>query len=373
MTLSMAVVLFRGDEVDEAALVHALAVACAGFDVPRPRVTRIDLDGTGGWTAAFYHSGAKLEHDELDHVSELFEEDLSPGLLVREAAREPASPVYALVYTDQTILDDAYRFTDEGVVRHFVRETDDGAEWGIETFDDVEGELIEAEQGTKAFDEALRSKRGSTWLSNELRFPVVATLARALFEGGKAQEVRLYPGGSEAIERATRSLCETLKRTPGRGAFSLPDSIAGVATPEEARAFAHAYDWKDPGDPEDLFRELSIGKITGTLHFMREAELEAKSSDATWTRAASGGAFPIATVSAGGLGSSAVKSILALSPDRDRLVVVDPRGESQLAGPTFAELLHYLALGFRARTESEEDLIGALMLRAAVRVGTGGD
>jgi len=52
-------------------------------------------------------------------------------------------------------------------------------------------------------------------------------------------------------------------------------------------------------------------------------------------------------------------------------VVLRPGRAAVEAGPTLGELIRYLALGWTRRTEAEEDMIGALMLRAKLRADRG--
>jgi hypothetical protein len=146
--------------------------------------------------------------------------------------------------------------------------------------------------------------------------------------------------------------------------------VAGAATPEAYRAFVAAYDWQDPQDPGDLYRELSIGSIHGTLSFLRQHQLEAYGSNPAWSPRATEGLYPIATLSPSALGPRGPGDrTLALARDMDTLLLVDAQGRAAPAGPTFTELLHYLALGWSQRDEVEDDLLGALQLRAHLRVG----
>jgi hypothetical protein len=58
---------------------------------------------------------------------------------------------------------------------------------------------------------------------------------------------------------------------------------------------------------------------------------------------------------------------VALAADGEQLSIVRA-GRVTPAGPTLGELLRYLALGWSQRSDAEEDLIGALMLRARIRI-----
>ena len=137
MRTSFAALLFRSDQVSDRALSHGVAVAVAGFDVPAPHLLVASLPGIPGFSAAFYRSGAKGprhdEDDELDHARDLFEEELPPGLAVRDAAAEEAAAraprdgdgpvvVFAIVFDEDLPHDDAWRFDPEGYSRCFVRE-----------------------------------------------------------------------------------------------------------------------------------------------------------------------------------------------------------------------------------------------------------
>ena len=80
------------------------------------------------------------------------------------------------------------------------------------------------------------------------------------------------------------------------------------------------------------------------------------------------GLFPLASLSSGALGGGgAAPSTLALRSDGESLVLVDAKGKVSVAGPTFTELLHYLGLGWSKRDEVEEDLLGAIQLKAHLR------
>src|SRR5205823_3075040 len=128
---------------------------------------------------------------------------------------------------------------------------------------------------------------------------------------------------------------------------------------------ARTYDWADPTDPEDLYRELALGAIDGTLHFLRPAEREVRGTEASWVDAARAGLYPVASLRASALGSSRRGArTVALAADGAELVVVDDAGKRAPVGATFAELLRYLTLGWKRRDDVEEDLIGALMLKA---------
>ncbi len=59
--------------------------------------------------------------------------------------------------------------------------------------------------------------------------------------------------------------------------------------------------------------------------------------------------------------------MVALGADGEQLWVVRGGTSAAPAGPTFGELLRYLSLGWSRRSDAEEDLIGALMLRARLR------
>lgn len=387
MAQSFAALLFRPAEVPDRALSRGFAVALAGWDVPAPRLTIGPLPGAPGWSAAFYTSGAGRGEDELEHLVDLFEDELSPAVAVLDAAAELGSPgatLYTLVHAEDVLLDDAWRFDARGFERHFVREGDDGIERGRETPEasDVAEVAIELpEDATEdeeraAIDRAVRPYRGSAFLSAALGTPALAALMGALFAEERRIEVRLVEPGPASIDEEARRLNRVLGRVDGRGAFAPPQSVAGAAAPASYQAFVRAYDWADPADPQDRYRELSIGKIEGTLRFLRPEELQAAGSDPGWMAAARQQYYPLARLSGsalGGGGGGAANATIALDADGDRLWLVRPgQGKPEPAGPTLGELLRYLSLGWSRRSDAEEDLIGALMLKARVRVGGAG-
>ncbi|MCC6524220.1 MAG: hypothetical protein IT373_16285 [Polyangiaceae bacterium] len=378
MSTSFAAVLYRPSAVSERALSHGFAVALAGFDLEAPRLTVGELAALPGWAVAFYESGARQRgaagaFEELDHAADLFEEELPPGLCVRDAA-SPDAVVYALVYADDTWLDDGYRFGPEGATRHFVREGEDGLEAGVGTADETRVTPLALPDDDAAAERVVRPHRGSTFLARELGVPVVPALVRALFEAERRVAVRLCAADPEAVAEETRALVAVLGRRDGRGAFALPERVAGVAPAASYAAFVRSYDWSDPADPSDLYRELAIGRVVGTLHFARAPELAALDADPRWQRAPCAGLLPIATLHPSALGAArTAERWLALAPDGEALVLVAADGSVAPAGPTFAELIRYLALGYKRRDAIEEDVIGALMLRAHWRSVAGAD
>jgi hypothetical protein len=384
MATHIAAVLFRPEEVSERALAEGFAVALAGWDAPAPHLLIASLPGIAGWSAAFYASGAKLrrgaEDEELDHARELFEDELSPAVGVIDAATAAGhaeAVVYAILGAETALHDDAWRVDARGFARRFVREGDLGLEAGVETADEENVEEIaidvaedaSEDEERRAEEAAIRPHRGSTFLSAELGAPVMPALMGALFSAERRVEVRLVEPSAEAIEEEVRRLERALRRVEARGAFEPPAAVAGVATPEVYAAFVRAYDWADPADPGDAYRELAIGRVEGTLRFLREGELRALDADAGWAGAARAGVFPVARLSGSALGGSgAPKGVIGVVADRSELVLVRPGGEIALAGPTFGELIRYLALGWSKRSDAEEDMIDALMLRAKVRI-----
>ena len=60
-------------------------------------------------------------------------------------------------------------------------------------------------------------------------------------------------------------------------------------------------------------------------------------------------------------------ALLGLGKEGESLFLVKKDGKPRPAGPTFGELLRYLSLGWSKRSDPEEDLIGALMLRGKLR------
>jgi hypothetical protein len=374
MATSFAALVFRPEEVSDRALSQGFAVALAGWDVPAPHLAIAPLAGAPGWSVAFYSSHAKVprgsEEEAFDLACELFEEELPPALAVLDAASEGAR-VYAITYAEGIYHDDAWRFDASGFERHFVHEGEDGVEAGVMTPDGAEDLPMAIAKGEdpaeeeRAIERAVKPLRGSTFLSNELGVPALAALVGALWAVERRVPVRLVEPSAEAIAAETSKLVSVLKRSGGRGAFTV-QSVAGREAPEIHRAFVGAYDWADPSDPEDLYRELSIGAIEGTLRFLRAADLARLDADAAWKRAAEAGLFPIAKLGGSALGG-AREAIVALAGKEDRLMLVRPGKAPIEAGPTFGELIRYLALGWSKRDEIEEDMIGALMLRAKIR------
>ena len=378
MTAPFAALLFRPSEVSDRALSRGFAVALAGFDVPAPHLLVASLRGIPEYSVAFYASGLGRDGDELEHLIELFEAEVSPAVGVIDAAAELGSPdarVLCAIFAEDVIHDDGWIFSAGSFVRHFVREGEDGLEAGVET-----GQTSEVHEVTIDLDEdateqeeraaesaALRPHRGSTLLSSELRAPALPALMGALFDTERRIEVRLIEPGPEAIAEEARRLDRALCRVEGRGAFTAPASIAGVAQPGSHAAFVAVYDWADPTDPADRYRELSIGAIEGTLQFLREADLRAQGGDAARQSAAKAGHDPVARLLGSAHGASSTQAIVALAQDGEQLSIVRA-GRVTPAGPTLGELLRYLALGWSQRSDAEEDLIGALMLRARIRI-----
>ncbi|NUP05189.1 MAG: hypothetical protein HOW73_03910 [Polyangiaceae bacterium] len=371
MATSFACVIYRTERVSERALSRGFAVALAGFDVHAPVILTAELRSIPGWSVAFYKSGLKVPaFEELDHACEVFEEELPPGLAVRDAVGTAEDAVYAVVYSDEVVHDDAWRFGERSLRRHFVREADDGVEAGEETLDEstVTPIDLDPDADDATVDARLKSHRGTTFVSNELRAAVLPALVGALFEADRRVPVRLVEPDAASIAEETRRLNRVLRRVDGRGAAPWPASCAGVAPPDAARTFVATYDFEDPSDPTDLYRELSIGRIEGTLHFMRASDVTRVETDAVWGAAAKAGLFPLATLASTALGGGGRPArLVGLAADGERLVLVDRDKGLLEAGPTFGELLFYLSLGFKTRDDIEEDVIGALMLRARVR------
>ncbi len=374
MATSFAALLFRPEDVSDRALAQGFAVALAGWDVPAPRLSIAALPGLPGYCAAFYVSGIKLprgaEGEEIEHAIELFEDELPPALAVLDAAQEEGHPeavVHAIVFAEEMVHDSAWRFDRERFQRRFVREGDDGLEAGVET---PEGERVDVVDLDPADEAAIKPHRGSTYLAKELGAPVLSALVRALFDADRRIEVRMIEPDPGAIAEETRRLVRVLGREEGRGAFEVPASIAGISAPAAYSAMVASYDWEDPADPSDLYRGLAIGAIEGTLHFLRGDELRAIEGDAAWAPGARAGAFPIAQLVGSALGGASAGGIVGIAANGADLVLVKG-GRAAAAGPTFGELIGYLALGWSQRSEAEEDRIGALMLRAKVRASAG--
>lgn len=378
MGTSFAALLHRPAEVSDEALAHGVAVAVAGYDVPAPHLLVAPLPGLPGWAAAFYRSGAKKlgDLDELEHAIDLFEEELPPALAVRDAAAAegcPGAVIYSLVYSDDLLVDDAFRFDETGWVRHFVREGEEGREAGSAS---PEGEQaadlpLGADDDPAAEEPLLRPHRGSTFLAAELGGPVLSALVGGLFQTERRVRARLVDPSPAGIERETLRLVAALRRVSGRGAPE-PTAIGGVAPPASFVAFAGAYDWADPSDPGDLYRELSLGGVAGTLRFLRPKEVAARADDRAFLSAKERGLYPFAALGGSALGAARTGgAVLALAADGSSVVRIDEQGHARAAGPTFGELIGYLALGWKERDDVEEDLIQALMLRAKLRSDAG--
>ncbi|WP_437707181.1 hypothetical protein WMF45_25940 [Sorangium sp. So ce448] len=384
MATTFAALIFRPADIPDRALSQGFAVALGGWDVASPRLFIAPLPGVPGHSAAFYSSGepAGGGDDELDHLAELFEDELSPPVAVLDAAAElghPGATVFALVFSEDVVHDDGWRFEASGFVRHFVREGDEGVEAGVEAPDrsdlvEVDVDLPEgatAAEEREAMDRAIRPHRGSTFLAAELGAPVLGALMGALFAPERRVQVHLVAPGPGSIADEVARLNRVLRREDGRGAPASPPPIRGVAPPATYTAFVRAYDWADPADPEDLYRELAIGAVEGTLRFLREGELLGHDREPGWEAAAARQLYPIARLSGSALGGGAAaradRAVVALGADGEQLWVVRGGTSAAPAGPTFGELLRYLSLGWSRRSDAEEDLIGALMLRARLR------
>lgn len=307
--------------------------------------------------------------EELDHVADLFEEELNPGAMVWEAGGASGAGqriVFSLVYSDDGVVhDDATRFSEDGVRRAGVREGDAGLESVRIDGEDVSvlplG--VQADADPKALEAKTKSHRGTTLVSSELGIPILPALVGALFTADEVVKIRLVDPSSASIESETRRLVATLGRTPGRCESKEPwtDVAGDVALPEPLRALWTAYDWSDPADPADLYRELALGKIIGTLHFTRPWQI-AKLVEDPRSR---GPAFPFATLASSALGGGQ-SGLLSLAADGDTLLLTIK--DARVAGPTLGELIRYLALGFKSsRDDLENDTLEALMLRAHVR------
>jgi hypothetical protein len=357
MAVSFAAVVFRPAEVSDRALSQGFAVALAGWDLPSPHLAVAPLTGIPGYAVAFFSTGKKSDDAEaFDLACELFEEEIPPALGVLDAAQasgQAAAQVYAVTYAEGIFHDDVCRYDADGWERHYLHEGEDGAEAAKETPEGVREMPLDLDH-----EPSVRELRGTTFLAGELGAPALPALVGALWATERRVAIRLVDPGAEAIAEETRRLLAALHRTEARGAFAVPG-----AAPASYAAFARTYDWADPSDPRDLYRELAIGAIEGTLHFHREAEIR---------RALDGdglaeGLYPIARLEGSALGGGGRAATLALAEDGEHLRLLRPGSRDVEAGPTFGELLRYLALGWTKRSDAEEDMIGALMLRAKIR------
>jgi hypothetical protein len=342
MSLSFACVIVPSSVSNEA-LSTAFATAASGFDVDGAKLLVGPLPGVLGVRVAFYKSGKKQsEFLETEHSVELFEEELPPGMAVLDFA-EGAGKIFSLVYSEAESLDDGCRFDDSGFERRYVREEGDGLVAGVVSPDsEREEELAEGDAGREA--------GGAAFLSRELGTNVLAALAQALFGADEVVPVRLAPPGPEGVAAMTRALVATLRRVEGRGA---PSDVSSLGLPPDLAAFVGLYDWADPSDPGDLYRELAIGRIVGNARFVRPEAM---------TR--SDGRVAVLTLLGTGLASRAEPEPVFLGEGG-----VLTLSSGRATGTTLQELLRYLAMGFKKdRSAAEEELVQALMLRAQVRV-----
>ncbi len=370
---SFACLVFPSAHVSDRDLSRGFAVALAGFDVRSPKLLVTPARGLPGWSVAFYRSGQLEPFEELDHACEVFEDELPPGLAVREevVGKPSGAPVviHAFVCSDEIVHDAWWRFSDATIRTASIFDDEDGLLAVRESEDGVVSEEIELpDDATEVeIEKLVAPHRGTTWASRELGPSLLAAVMGALYEADRAVQVHLVDPSPESIADETRALLRTLKRVEGRGAEPLPDTCGGVARPASVAAFAATYDWADPADPGDLYRELALGRVEGTLRFARSEAVRALDADPTWSAAAKAGLYPLATLARGGLGGSGRPSALVgVRADGSSLALVESERIVE-AGPTLGELVAYLALGFRSRDDYEEDRIGALMLRARVR------
>lgn len=351
MTDAFAALIFRPEAVSDEALSLGMAIALAGHQVARPRLDIAELPGAPGWSVAFYASGEKgpahTPEDEVEHAEELWgDEDLPPAGAVWAAARALGGAaaeraiVYGLLYAPELELDEGHRFGGERV--------------------NVAGHERAGEGDHDGDDET-----GSALVHRELGALVPSALVKALFDADRRVVPRLADPSPAGVGALTQALVATLGRTPGRGAFE-PAPLWGMNPPAAYLEFVRAYDWDDPRDPPDLYRGISLGGLEGTIRFLRPARA---ASLGTPPVSSSGAAlFPVAELLSSTLADPQRVALLALDASGEVLVRVGLRGGTSPAGPTFAELLRYLDLGFRERTPFEEELIQSLLLRAAVRV-----
>jgi hypothetical protein len=361
MTMSLAAILYPKGQLSDATLSRGFALTLAGWDLPNAHLVLADLPGNAPWSACFYQSGLHDPDEAFDQAVELFEEQLPPGLCVRAMAGQPDLVVYAVVFTDDLVHDDVVRFSESGVSRRFVRDGEDGVEAGQEDDGDGHSRVLAGSS-----EHEIREHRGTTWLEQQLGIAPLPALVQALYAAERKLSVRLVEPDADSIAEQVRQLNRSLGRQDARGSAGLPQTVAGVALPVVLQRFASVYDWADPADPDDRYRDIAIGDIEGTLRFIRGEQCESLQHDAEWKTSAARGSFPLAQMLAPD-GSGPSKGVIALCPDGERLRIVGSFGIEREAGPTFGELILYLALGWRKRSALEEELIQALMLRARVR------
>jgi hypothetical protein len=342
MSLSFACVI-APDSVSNEALSTAFATAAAGFDVDGAKLLVGALPGVRGVRVAFYKSGKKQsDFLETEHCVELFEEELPPGMALLDFA-EGAGKVYSLVYSETESLDDGCRFDESGFERRYVREDGEGLVAGVVSPDAEREDPLDE-------DDAGKGAGGAAFLSKELGVNVLAALAQALFGADEVVPVRLAPPGREGVAAMTKALVATLRRVEGRAA---PADPSGLGLPPDLAAFVELYDWADPSDPGDVYRELALGRIVGNARFLRPHEMRRPD-----------GRVAVLALLGTGLASRGEPEPVFLG-EAGLLTL----GDRRATGTTLPELLRYLAIGFkRDRTAAEEELVQALMLRAQVRI-----
>jgi hypothetical protein len=342
MSLSFACII-APSSVSNEALSTAFATATAGFDVDGAKLLVGAVPGAPQLRVAFYKSGKKqTEFLETEHAVEVFEEELPPGMALLDFA-EGASKVYSLVFSETESLDDGCRFDEAGFERRYVREDGDGLVAGVLSPESEQEEELDE-------DDSGRESGGAAFLSKELGINVLAALAQALFSADEVVPVRLAPVGAEGVAAMTRALVTTLRRVEGRGA---PADLAALALPPDLAAFVAHYDWADPTDPGDVYRELAIGRIVGNARFVKPHAMRTVD-----------GRFAAIALLGTGLASRGEPELVYLS-EGGQLTMNDGRS----TGTTLQELLRYLAMGFKKdRSAAEEELLQALMLRAQVRL-----
>jgi hypothetical protein len=363
MTTSLAAILYPRGRLTDAALSRGFALALSGWDLPDAHLLLAELPGAAEWSVGFYQCGLRDPDDAFDQAVELFEDEPSPGQCVRTLSALGDLVVYTVVFTDEYLHDDVVRFSEEGVSRRFLRDCEEGVEAGEQDGEEGKSRILDDDS-----DQELRRHRGTTWLDQLIGIASLPALVQALYGADRTLDRRLVDPGVDSIQEQARQLNRSLGRQDGRGSAGLPQAVAGVAPPEVLRRFAAIYDWQDPSDPDDRYRDIAIGDLEGTLQFIRGETWQGLEGDAQWAECGQKGYFPVARmIEPDGSGRS--KGWVALCPDGEGLRLVGSFGIEREAGPTFGELVLYLALGWRKRSAIEEELIQALMLRARVRAG----
>ncbi len=337
MATTFAALIFRPADIPDRALSQGFAVALGGWDVASPRLFIAPLPGVLGHAAAFYSSGdpAGGGDDELDHLAELFEDEPSPPVAVLDAAAElghPGATVFALVFSEDVVHDDGWRFEASGFVRHFVREGDEGVEAGVEAPDrsdivEVDVDLPEgatAAEEREAMDRAIRLAprldvpRGRAGRPGAGRAHGRPLRARAPRPGAPR---RAGAGVDRRRGRAAQPGAPPRKTAAARPRPRRPS--AASPWPATYAAFMRAYDWADPADPRTSTASSRSAPSRARCASSARASSSPTTASRGWEAAAARQLYPIARLSGSALGGGAAqRSVVALGADGEQLWVV---------------------------------------------------